>query len=169
MRFSFPRNEKVAALTERDDVSALVNAVEHSELGTRRDGRSVDLGAPVREAAILRLVEIGYRDASPVVTRALADPSDRVRCAAIRALCEWREPLPLAKAVSWLPAEGGSRALSLAAISRLSDPKSATVLASSLIHGTAQEGLWEEEAAVVLSLCRTTRGRRRSTACSTFS
>ena len=53
-----------------------------------------------------------------------------------------------------------SRALSLAAISRLSEPRSAAVLASSLIHGTAQAGLWEEEAAVVLSLCRTARGQR---------
>jgi HEAT repeat protein len=160
MLFSFRRNEKTVALPERDDVSALVDAVEHTELGTRRDGRTVDLGAPIREAAILRLVEIGHRDAAPAVTRALADPSDRVRCAAIRVLCEWREPMPLAEAVSWLPAEGASRALALAAISRLSEPESAAVLASSLIHGTAQAGLWEEEAAVVLSLCRTARGQR---------
>ena len=36
--------------------------------------------------------------------------------------------------------------LALAAITKLADPASAPVLAISLVHGTAQAGLWEEEA-----------------------
>jgi HEAT repeat protein len=154
MGLSAQRTPKIATLVQSGDAAALVEAVTRADGQTARAGRIVDGGAPTREAAILGLAELDHRDATPVVMEALADPSDRVRCAAIRALHEWGEALPLAEAIAWLPAQGASRALALAAVAQLADPKSAPVLATSLVHGVAQPGLWEEEAEVVSSLYR---------------
>ena len=95
-----------------------------------------------------------------MVSKALADPSDRVRCVAIRALYDWGEGVPIAEAMAWLPAQGASRSLALSALTKLADPDTAAVLATSLLHGTAQPGLWEEEANTVSALC--TGGGRHS-------
>jgi HEAT repeat protein len=157
MGLNSQRTPKVDALARDGDVAGLVEAAQLTDVQTGRDGKAVDAGAPVREAAILSLARLGHRDASPVVTEALSDSSDRVRCAAIRALCEWGEALPLAEAMAWLPAQGSSRTLATSAITRLADPKSAVALATSLIHSSAQDGLWEEEAEIVAALCSTTR------------
>ena len=154
MGLSTQKSGKVAELARRGDLPGLLEAVEHTDVQTTRNGKAVDAGAPVREAAILGLAEIGDRDSASVIVKALSDKSDRVRCAAIRTLCEWGEALPLAEAMAWLPAQGSSRALASAAIAKLADPKAADVLARSLIHGSAQEGLWEEEAEIVAGLCR---------------
>ena len=159
MALSSPKKGKVPALRRSDDVTELVEAVGYTDVQTGKDDKPVDVGAAVREAAILRLAELGHDEASPVVTKALYDSSDRVRCAAIRALCDWGEALPLAEAMAWLPAQGSSRALATAAITKLADPKSAAVLATSLLHGRAQEGLWEEEAEIVSVLCSKPQSR----------
>ena len=146
---------KVDALARRGDVAGLVEAARHVEVQTARDGTTGDRSAPIREAAILGLAEIGDRDALPVIAEALSDPSDRVRCAAIRALYEWEEAVPLAEAVAWLPAHGPSRALALSAIAELGDPMTAAVLTTSLVHGASQAGVWEQEAETVSALCAT--------------
>ena len=159
MGLNTQRTTNVDALARSGDVAGLVEAAQHTDVQTGRDGKAVDAGAPVREAAILSLARLGHHDASPVVTNALSDSSDRVRCAAIRALCEWGEALPLAEAMSWLPAQGSSRTLATSAITQLADPESAVALATSLIHGSAQDGLWEEEAEIVSALCNTTGSR----------
>jgi HEAT repeat protein len=156
MGLNSQRTTKVDALARSGDVAGLVEAAQHTDVQTGRDGKALDAGAPVREAAILSLARLDHRDASPVVTEALSDSSDRVRCAAIRALCEWGEALPLAEAMAWLPAQGSSRTLATTAITQLADPESAVALATSLIHGSAQDGLWEEEAEIVSALCSAT-------------
>lgn len=153
------RTPKVAALARRGDIAGLVEAAEHTDVRTGRDGSARDPGARVRQTAIETLAEMDARDATDVIVRALADPWDDVRCAAIRALYDWGEAVPIAEAVAWLPAEAPSRSMALAAITKLADPASAPVLAISLVHGTAQAGLWEEELEVVALLCKG-NGRR---------
>jgi hypothetical protein len=53
--------------------------------------------------------------------------------------------MTLAQAVFWLPPEGASRLLALTSIADLRHPKSAPVLAGSLVAGTAREDLWVDE------------------------
>lgn len=138
----------VEALAGSGDVAGLIEAAGHAD-------------PRIRKAAASWLTELGPGEAAPAAVAALRHPSDRVRCAAIRALCHWGEAIPLAEAVYWLPPEGGSRALALAAIAQLEDPKSVPFLTRSLVCGTAQDGLWEDEVELVLSLCRS---RRKATA-----
>jgi hypothetical protein len=149
MGLSTQKSGKIATLARRGDVTALIEAVQHREVQTGRDGKAVDAGGPVREAAIMSLAELGHHEAAPVIAEALSDNSDRVRCAAIKTLCEWNEALPLAEAMSWLPAEGSSRALASAAIRKLADPARGEVLTTSRVYGPGPDGLWEEEAELV--------------------
>jgi HEAT repeat protein len=159
MGLTSQKTPDVAGLVGERDVAALVALAEQESLETSRDGRTVDAAVPVRHAAVLGLAEIGDRDALPILTNALRDPSDAVRCAAIRALCDWNEAVPIAEAIAWLPGHGKSRSLALAAVAEVNDPATAPVLATSLIHGGAEAGLWEEEAAMVSALCRTNGSR----------
>ena len=144
MRFTLLRTPKVDKLAQARDVAGLLEAAGHG-------------GAEIRKAAASGLAEIGPSDGLPAVIEALRHPSDRVRCAAIRVLCEWREPMPLAEAVAWLPPAGWSRQLALAAIAQLDEPHSAPTLTRSLVRGNAQEGLWEDEVEVVWNLCDSTK------------
>ena len=99
------------------------------------------------------LAELEPDEALSAIEEGLRHSSDAARCAAVRALCKWGEPIPIAVAVAWLPPAGASRSLALAAIAQLRRPESAPVLAHSLVYGTAQEGLWEDEIEVVGSIC----------------
>src|SRR5262245_7983078 len=134
---------KVEALAEDGDVTGLIELAG-------------DAGPRIRAAAESKLLELDPREAAQHVRAALRHRSDDVRCAAIRTLCHWGDAMALAQSVAWLPPEGESRRLALAAIARLREPKSAPVLAGSLVAGTAREGLWEDEAELVRSLCSPT-------------
>jgi len=107
----------------------------------------------VRKRASASLADLGPDDALPEITAGLRHPSDAVRCAAIRTLCGWQEAERIAEAVAWLPPRGTSRSLAFAAIARLDRPESGPLLTHSLVHGTAQAGLWEDEVEVVGRLC----------------
>jgi HEAT repeat protein len=107
----------------------------------------------VRKKALASLAELGPDEALPAVKAALRHPSDAVRCAAVRALCGWGEPMPIAAAVAWLPPGSHSRSLAFRGLARLDQPDSAPAVAHSLVHGTAQAGLWKDEVDVVGRLC----------------
>jgi HEAT repeat protein len=143
MGFTSHRTRKVEDLTHRRDAAGLIEAAGSAD-------------TQIGQAAISGLAEIGRAEAAPAAVRALRHRSDRVRSAAIRALCHWGEAIPLAEAVAWLPPEGASRTLALAAIAQLGESGSAPTLARSLIYGTGQEGLWETEVELVWSLCWST-------------
>jgi len=132
---------KVEALAVNGDVAGLIELAGHDR-------------PRVRAAAEFKLLELDAREAAQDVRPALRHPCDGVRCAAIRTLCHWGDATALAQAVSWLPPEGGSRHLVLSAIAQLREPKSAPVLAGSLVAGTAREGLWTDEVELVRSLCQ---------------
>jgi HEAT repeat protein len=132
---------KAKALAHNGDVAGLIELAG-------------DTRPRVRAAAESQLMELDARDAAQPVRAALRHRSDEVRCAAIRALCHWGDAMALAQAVSWLPPEGRSRRLALAAVARLREPKSAPVLAGSLVAGTVREGLRQDEVELVRSLCR---------------
>jgi HEAT repeat protein len=131
---------KVEALAVNGDVAGLIELAGHDR-------------PRVRAAAESKLLALDAREEVQHVRAALRHQSDDVRCAAIRTLCHWGDAMELAQAVSWLPPGGGSRRLALAAIARLREPKSAPVLAGSLVGGTAREGLWTDEVELVRSLC----------------
>jgi HEAT repeat protein len=134
---------KVKALAANRDVPALI------QLASQESGG-------VRAAAASQLYEMDADETAPAVTDALRDRSDRVRCAAIDLLCHRGDALALAQAVWWLPRQGASRFRALAAIAQLRQPKSAPVLAGSLVAGPAEDNLWEDEVQLVLSLCEST-------------
>ena len=58
------RTPKVAALARRGDIAGLVEAAEHTDVRTGRDGSARDPGARVRETAIQTLAEMDARDAT---------------------------------------------------------------------------------------------------------
>jgi len=129
------------------------------EIGGRSDiadliEAAADVHAWTRKAAIAGLAEIGPCEGVPAAVEALEHSSDRVRCAAVRALWHWAGAVQLADAVSCLPPGSPSRALALAAIANLDEPKTAAVLARSLVHGRTQEALSHDEVELVLRLCR---------------
>jgi HEAT repeat protein len=140
MPFTPRRAPRPADLARSGDFAALLDAAGHQS-------------PKVRKQAIATLAELDPDEALPAIEEGLRHFSDATRCAAVRALCKWGESIPIAVAVAWLPPAGASRSLALAAIAQLRRPESAPVLAYSLVHGTAQEGLWEDEVEVVGRIC----------------
>ena len=145
MGFSFRRTTKVADLTRSRDAAGLIEVTG-------------DVDPKLRNAAMAALAEIGPSEALLAVIEALAHPSERVRCAAVRLLSHWEQATPLAEAIAWLPAEATSRRLALTALGQLGSADSARPLARSLVHSRAQQGLWEDEVQLVLNLCRSADG-----------
>jgi HEAT repeat protein len=140
MRSAFRRAPNPADLARSGNFAALLDAAGHQS-------------PKVRKRAMACLAELGPEEALPEITAGLRHPSDAVRCAAVRTLCRWREVEPIAEAVAWLPPRGASRSLAFAAIAQLDRPETAPLLTHSLVHGTAQEGLWEDEVEVVGRVC----------------
>jgi HEAT repeat protein len=145
MPFTPRRAPRPADLARSGDFAALLDAAGHQS-------------PKVRKQAIATLAELDPDEALPDITEGLRHSSDAVRCAAVRALYKWGESVPIATAVAWLPPRGTSRSLAFAAVAQLQQPESASVLAQSLVYGTAQEGLWEDEVEVVDSICRSDGG-----------
>ena len=86
MRLLGGRPPRVDKLARKGDVERLVQALGYEDPISDRDGRVVDLGAGVREAAIEALTQLDGPVAHDGLVRALDDPEERVRVAAIRAL-----------------------------------------------------------------------------------
>ena len=114
-----------------------------------------DFGAQVRAEAVTALAAAGPDEAALAVIDALTDSSDLVRSAAVRVLHGWREPLPLADAVKWLPANRGrARNLALVAVAELAQPSTARHLADALVHTLDNEPLRMNEARLVVDLLK---------------
>lgn len=86
VRFLGRRPPQVEKLKRSGDVDGLCAALRYEDPLTDRDGRFVDLGAEVREAAALALATVNAANAQQALLRALADPEPRVRLAAVRGL-----------------------------------------------------------------------------------
>ncbi|MGH3340211.1 MAG: HEAT repeat domain-containing protein, partial [Propionibacteriaceae bacterium] len=138
-------------------VDGLVDATRYREIQTSIDGAPVDTGAPVREAAVLALAEAdesGDRDV--IVERlseALADPVDRVKCAAIMTLYRLGEASPLADALPRLPTgEGRARVTAGRALLALRAPGSSATLTKALLHREDELALGQADINLVATL-----------------
>jgi HEAT repeat protein len=153
MGLSVGNKPNVPTLAQQEDVEGLVEAASFEIFLPRRDGGTVDLGAEVREEAILALGDLEPEACNETVAGALTDPSDRVRVAAVRVLYAHADALPLAQAIPWLPTESGdSRPLALEALALLAKPECAPALAEALVHARGDDPVGDEETAVLAGL-----------------
>jgi hypothetical protein len=119
----------VRALAARQDNAGLVEAAGFQDIAPGADGGTVDLGAPVREAAILGLGGLGSEAGREAVVAALADSADRVRVAAVSILYAREAAMALAEAMAWLPAgDGHARPLTFKALAQLNRAECAPTL-----------------------------------------
>jgi HEAT repeat protein len=159
MAFFGKGKPNIQTLARREDVEGLVEAASFQELMPGRDGETIDVGAPVREEAILELGALGLEAGNGTVAKALADPSDRVRVAAVRVLYARKKTAPLAEAIGWLPADGGhSRRLALQALAELRRHDSARMLAAALVRARGDDPIREGEAVLLETLLKSEDG-----------
>jgi HEAT repeat protein len=147
------REPNVKSLAREGDIDGLIKAAGHTELATGAEGTTLDVGARIREEALLALRDLALDRAGEAFAMALADSSDRVRCTAIVALYERGDSELLAEAVPRLPAENGrSRGLAERALFELHTPGSTSRLADALVHRHDLLPLTEEDEALVPAL-----------------
>ena len=155
MRIFDKRKPNVKALARKGDVDGLIKAAGHTELIRGPDGRTVDVGAPIREEALFALRDVAPDRAGDLFVAALGDSSDRVRTAAVVALYEWGESERLAEAVATLPAASGkAHATAVEALFRLHNAGSSSRLADALVRRRDDHPLSEQEQALVPALLR---------------
>jgi HEAT repeat protein len=155
MRIFNKRKPNVKALASAGDVDGLIKAAGHTELVRGHDGRSVDVGAQIREQALFALVHVAPDRARDLFVVALGDSSDRVRTAAVVALYQSGESERLAEAVVRLPAASGeARAVAVEALFRLHNAGSSRRLADALVRRPDDHPLSEEEEELVPALIR---------------
>ncbi|MBN1527625.1 MAG: HEAT repeat domain-containing protein [Thermoleophilaceae bacterium] len=143
----------VKSLAKEGDIEGLVEAARYRDVVRRVDGRSSDAGAAVREAAVLALAKIGGDRADETLIRALGDPADRVRCAAIVALHDRGDDASLAMAAAHLREEDG-QALPAAfrALLELQKPGSTGRLVMAIVHRGDVRPVNETDGAIVRAL-----------------
>jgi HEAT repeat protein len=123
-------------------------------------GVSPESGATIREEAITALGALGATAGAEAVTWALQDPSERVRCAAVRVLASRGRGAELAAALTWLEPHAESHRLSVDAIletqvvSGSGQPGIARVVAGALVHATGTDPLNEEVPELLQMLIR---------------
>jgi HEAT repeat protein len=149
------RKPNVKSLARKGDVDGLIQAASHSEVIPGADGTPVDVGAAIREEALFALRDVAPDRAGNVFVTALADPSDRVRCAAVVALYERGDAEQLAVAVAKLPASAGkARTIATRALFELRRPESSARLAHALVHRQDHYPMSEDDAALVTAMLR---------------
>jgi HEAT repeat protein len=147
------RQPSVKSLARNGDVEGLINAAGHIEFVEGPEGTALDIGAAIREEALLALRDVALDHAGDAFATALADSSDRVRCAAVLGLYEREDSDLLAEAVAGLPAAGGkARAMAVRALLELRQPGSGGRLADALVHRQDFLPLTEEEEALIPAL-----------------
>jgi HEAT repeat protein len=159
MRFFGKRRPNVKSLAKAGEVEGLVDATQYREVRTAGDGGSVDAGASIREDAVLALAETATdADREQIVrslTDALADPVDRVRCAAVMTLYRLGEADPLARVVPYLPPDRSqARATASRALLALRAPGSSATLAAAFLHRGDELALGKSDADLVATLIR---------------
>jgi len=156
------RKPNINALLRREDIDGLERAASYQDLKPTPQGTVSDLGVPVRAEAILALGALDASRGGPVLARALRDPADAVRCAAVRVLHARREARLLAQALRWLPADyGHSRKLALRAVYDLEELVTAPMIAEALVHCEDEELLSEDDALLILRLLEKDRAEGR--------
>jgi HEAT repeat protein len=143
----------VKSLAKDGDVEGLIRAAGYRDVVRRVDGRASDAGVPIREAAVVALARIGGDRADETLMRALADPQDRVRCAAIAALYERGDVASLALAAAHLREDDG-QALPAAfrALIELHKPGSTMRLVLAIVHREDERPISETDAAILRAL-----------------
>lgn len=149
------RQPNVKSLVRDDDVDGLIAAAAYTEVVSSPEGARIDLGAAIREEAVLALRQVALERAGKTFAAALADSSDRVRCAGVAALYERGDADQLAEAVAGIPATAGrARAMAVRALFELHAPGSSCRLADALVHRQDNLPLNEEDEALVPALLR---------------
>jgi HEAT repeat protein len=146
------RKPNVRALARKEDVPGLIAAAAFRQKLTRLDGSAADGGAPVREEAIRALGELGPEAGNGTVSRALRDPSEHVRAAAVRVLYTRGAIDDLTHALAWLPRNGPARRLAMQAILNLHPPGTARAVARGLVRGAGDAPATEEDLALLQTL-----------------
>jgi HEAT repeat protein len=147
------RKPNIKALLRREDIDGLERAASYQYLKPTSQGTLSDLGVPVRAEAVLALGALDASSGGQALARALRDPADAVRCAAVRVLHARQEVDLLVQALRWVPPDGGhSRNLALRASYDLQEFVTAPMVAEVVIHRTDDELLSEDEAELVLAL-----------------
>ena len=159
MRPLWGRPPNVDKLARKQNVKGLVRALRYEDPIADTEGRSVDLGTDVRVAAATALGHIDDGAAEQGLIRALDDPEERVRVAAVQGLRERGGsgavgPL-LSAAANWTdPARAGSRGEAVDALASAHHPD---VLRETVGALLAREGdLEAADANVVRSLAEAT-------------
>jgi HEAT repeat protein len=143
----------VGALARDGDVDGLIAAAHYKEVVRRVDGRVSDAGAPVREEAIAALCEHAGDRAGEILLRALGDPADRVRCAAVVGLYERRDVRALAAAAATLrPQDGEAHTAACSALLELHAPGATEAFVSALLERDGDRPVDESEAVFVEAL-----------------
>jgi HEAT repeat protein len=143
------RPPKVEKLKRAANVEGLVRALHYEDPIHDRDGRLVDLGTTVREAAAAALAEMDGPEVRDGLMQALQDPEESVRAATILALRERGgtagvEPLVWA-VTSWTePERAQVRSEALEALVSMRDPAAPQHAAAQLL--TRPEELTEADA-----------------------
>lgn len=96
------RKPDVAELRSKGNLSALRALSRHRDLLWDRDGRPVDLGAPVRAEAIRALSEFYGPEVVEALYEAIGDPSPSVRRSAVTGLLELDSPAAATALISAL-------------------------------------------------------------------
>lgn len=150
----------VPLLLDEEDLDGLSEAARFEDPRRNFEGEVTDRGAPVREQAVLALGELSPEAGNGTVAAALRDPFDRVRSAAVRVLYMREQVIPLAEALSWLPADASARKLALQAIFELRSTSAARVVARALVHSAGDEPLSDADSAFLHTLAQPERRRR---------
>jgi HEAT repeat protein len=123
-------------------------------------GLSSEAGAAIRAEAISALGTLGPSAGADAVTWALQDPSEVVRCAAVRVLASRGRSAELAAALNWLEPRSESHRLSVDAIldaqvvSGSAQPGIARVVAGALVHAAGSDPLTDEVPELLQMLIR---------------
>jgi HEAT repeat protein len=149
------RPPKVEKLKRAANVEGLVRALRYEDPIHDRDGRLVDLGTPVREAAAAALAEMDGPEVRDGLMQALQDPEESVRATTILALRERGgaagvEPLVWA-VTSWTePQRAQARGEALDALVAMRDPAAPQLAVAQML--TRPEELNEPDAVALRRL-----------------
>ena len=140
------------ALARREDVRALAEAARYRDRFGQFTDPGTDMGAPVREQAVLALGALGPGAGNGTVAGALRDPSESVRVAAVRVLYARGQTDYLVEALGWLPADGQARRLVVQALLSSTPSGAARALAGTLLHAEGEAPLSDSDLALVCTL-----------------
>src|SRR5687768_15853702 len=138
LRLRRGRPPNVERLERAGKASSLLRALSYEDPVTDRSGNTVDLGTPVRAQAVAALARVDSPLAFEGILRALNDPDEEVRVAAVHGLLERGGPAALEPlitvAVNWSDSERArSRAEAVDALVTIGDARVSPAVAAELL------------------------------------